>query len=308
MECFGGFTCHACVSNGTTCSEDSDCCSGTCTNNTCGACVALGANGCGNPGECCGEADNELEECEVPDGGAAGTCCTLWTTCAKDSDCCGPGQVCQGGSCLGVTGGPCGALVYLQGEVAPCADGYTCYLPPGGIGIGQCYVATGGDCTATSQCSTSADPSSANGELEQSCVGGKCCIDIPMCSGECGLPSCSTDSDCCPVGGQATVCQVPATNSTTPTCCLPNGAISTDVSQCCSQTENEDASGNVICVAAEWTCSGTSLETDTQCVCGCGILSVGCNGEGYIDPYDPNPSSNCFLCGQTDGSIQQCGD
>jgi hypothetical protein len=136
QPCCTGTLCQSgscCADQGQGCTQDSDCCGGSCTNGICQTLCAIG-NSCGEAELCC-----TGQRCF-----RGGCCIDDFQTCTQDADCCS-------GSCVG---GACtqGCNDAFDGcgtpGSRPCCSGLSCSLN------NTCCRDPGQACTFTNECCT----------------------------------------------------------------------------------------------------------------------------------------------------------
>ena len=103
----GGGGTNTCANDGDGCSQDSDCCSSSCTNGACGGTN----NTCANDGDSCSQ-DSDCCSSSCTNGTCGnGMCANDGDACSQDSDCCSStctNGTCGSGSTCGNAGDPCG--------------------------------------------------------------------------------------------------------------------------------------------------------------------------------------------------------
>ena len=234
-ECLEGEECIpvtgltvGCKSNGTSCGNNSQCCSGNCVSGACASCRPDG-NSCSSDGQCCsGDCNNSTHKCvaacvptwECPTacGYTGGTvtdscggthtcdateaCCKIENArCDSNEECCA-GLTCTGHKCkvpaptCKTEGMPCGGSNI-------CCDGLACYQKPGQENE-KCWPA----CTPTWECPTACGYN--GGTVTDNCGGTHTCAATSPCPVPCVLGEYSTCSAECGGGTQTQQILVPA--------------------------------------------------------------------------------------------------
>jgi MYXO-CTERM domain-containing protein len=136
-----GMVCAAQASEGTNCSENSECLNGNCVDGVC----------------CDGSCSNLCEACDLP--GRMGTCTFIDPGLDPEDEC--PGDGFCGGTCDGsgqcdapASGTPCGtaSCVGDQLSVLQCSDAFTCLAEILTCASGQCLVGSDGGVDACGDC------------------------------------------------------------------------------------------------------------------------------------------------------------
>lgn len=318
-----------------TCTEDSDCGSGTCN-------VSSGVCGCKEDSDCSANVAGDI--CGVPNPGITGfKACGTQTGCttAKDicglyfgqgekGDSCGQDQLCASGKCLAPntpptcttdsecgTGNickedqcqiPCTVTSDCSGEEV-CAEGICQCIPNVCNSMGMC-TNDGNSCATTADCTQTCDGICTEGpadfldcnELVTTNKQVACSVDSD-CPALVGLPACTSDSDC----PENTTCEdfgampAPGQPEIAKVCRLTCD----NVTNFCSGptcTDKSDCTGTSNGISL----SGTFMQCDTSTSPGSCVATntslyegAGLTGQScYITYYDEqvNPSVSCNGC------------
>jgi hypothetical protein len=208
------------VTNITTCTANSQCCGGECTNGNC--CIHDQAMSCANDTDCC----SNVPHCKTP--GAGGQCvqCLADSDCSAGLECTNNACVAKGGVGASCTGGRdcCSTLCQLGKCKANNAVGFPCCTDPDcGVGL-ECenhvcaaLAGPGQPCSLTHHCfSQACKGCSVGGQQILECTQPIICYIDAGTTGLC----CSPAGEFCPVPGaclsNAPCCN--ACNSTTGKC------------------------------------------------------------------------------------------
>mgnify|MGYP000887037986 CR=1 FL=1 len=162
-------TCATCQADGETCGFSDDCCSGSCWYGVCVRCISE-REGCDAMGDCCSGTCAETEK-----GMICIQCGSFGMPCTNGEQCCG-GE-CRDGICMAYA---CSSQFFYEcslGQV--CVDGY-CY-PSDFVCTADSQCAAGiccnGRCSQVACCPADADPNARCGE-GLVCVEGACVVGV----------------------------------------------------------------------------------------------------------------------------------
>jgi hypothetical protein len=169
----GDCSCRAaqCVSAGSPCGTDHDCCDGSCIDTAGGkVCDCIGDRDCTMRGGSCGCNPEQICTCRV-----APACLPLGATCAHDQDCCHGGCDCATGACQCA----CLDIDASCGANGDCCSG-VCGSPVGSAAEGSVFA-------LTCRSATCHKPIQSNqpDQLDHSCK-----VDSDCCEGICGGGTC----------------------------------------------------------------------------------------------------------------------
>ncbi len=267
-----------CITLGSGCTSNGECCTNYCSGNICAAppCTSIGG-ACTSGSQCCSFSCGTGGTCEQIGGN---TCLPLGNSCGADA---GAGACCSGNCALGVCqpSSWCGQQGDICQSGANCCSG-VCTIPSGGS-IGTCSGYTGtGNCSASD---------------------GMLCIPQSFTDGGCGGNCCSRA--CAPWGPTGVnVCQ-PATG------CHVEGDTCTSDTECCGSQAFTDAgiptSGNpVTCVNGLCTQHmGCTPAGDV-----CKLMTTTCNANQDCCSGLGNKNTTCRQdnVGVPRCALQQCDD
>jgi hypothetical protein len=215
-----GPSCTLCASNGATCRNDSDCCSGRCESGSClagGTCLAPGLR-CQTRNDCC---SGRCEPNSVSGDLTCGYYCSAnGAPCASAAQCCS--FACNNGQCGGPICGSIGTLCQFNGDCCAgncaagrcmagagsclptaeaCADDAGLPCCSGSCVSGRCDLGSGACRAVNTPCTAS---SMGNDPRGQCCVPESCEFSpvegVPLCTAQCAQQgqTCNLNSDCCP--------------------------------------------------------------------------------------------------------------
>ena len=238
-----------CRALGISCGTGSDCCSTTCSANTC--INASGTIGCHADSDLCSAASDCCSgQCNLT-GASGGICEPLSnfgvTSCAVEGEPCSASSDCCSQLCASVPGGgmACQYLSGCQVRAELCTVDAAC---------------CGGTAGGNVHCSVIAGTNPAEG-LCSNPTG--CKPDGEVCGGTLG-------TDCCGGIGTSGLCRPDQAGvnrcSTTPTSCMPAGQVCGDSADCCNSAPCvPDAGGTLRCAATSCMPSTAACTTNADC-------------------------------------------
>jgi len=312
---FGGDG-STCITLGSGCTSNGECCTGYCSGNICSAppCVSIGG-ACTSGSQCCSFTCGGNGTCAQIGGNS---CLPLGNSCSASADCCSGNctlGTCQPSSWCGQTGDIC------QND-SNCCSG-SCNVPSG-ASVGTCNAPTfGGNCTAVDgQLCTAA--SFVDGGCGGSCCSRLCApwgpTGVMVCQPATGChvegDTCTTDSECCgsqalldagaygvPTSGHTVVCMNGYCQQHMG--CTPNGDVcklqstSCNANQdCCAGLGNSKTACRQDNVGVPRCASGCDPDAGMGVPGGaCATSADCCNG----DPCVPNPDGGSppYVCANT---------
>ena len=163
-----------CADDGASCSQDSDCCLGSCGSGTCG----VSGDGSSSGGSGGGSGSS-----------SGGSCAADGNACAQDSDCCAGTCDTSSGTCGAASGSSSGGSGSGSSSGGSCApDGSAC-AQDADCCTGTCDTSTG-TCGAASGSSSGGSGSSSGGSCAAD--GNACSQASDCCSGACTSGTCGT--------------------------------------------------------------------------------------------------------------------